>query len=107
MPDSIWINFEIYDTENPATGSDGIIFCLLSYSIRINFDFEMVVNSKIDVPGTVWYPVFILSVQFQHFLNYCAVIAQAWNLVLSAKFAFVLEPVVEQSVSCNNNFQLL
>ena len=54
-----------------------------------------------------WEVVSFFEIQFQHFLDVLSCIAEAGNLVLSAEFAFAVQPVVEQVLAGHDYLQRL
>ena len=51
--------------------------------------------------------LYSLVIQFQHFFNIVTAVAQARHFVLATQLSFLLQPVMEQSLSSLNYFQTL
>ena len=51
--------------------------------------------------------LYSLVIQFQHFFNIVTTVAQARHFVLATQLSFLLQPVMEQSLSSLNYFQTL
>ena len=60
-----------------------------------------------DADGLLLAVVSFFEIQFQHFLDVLSCIAEAGNLVLSAEFAFAVQPVVEQVLAGHDYLQRL